>query len=76
MRLLHTKDLLLRNFVSGNCPEYAILSHTWEDEEVTLQDMEKGVAPTKKGYQKLTSSCQRAAADGYEWMWIDTCCTI
>lgn len=53
---------------------YAILSHTWEDEEVTLQDMEKGVAPTMKGNIKLRNSCQKAAKDGYEWIWIDTCC--
>jgi len=67
MRLLHTKDLRVQDFVPGKAPsKYAILSHTWEEEEITLQDMEKGVAPTMKGYLKLGNSCRRAAEDGYE----------
>jgi hypothetical protein len=75
MRLLHTRDLQVQNFASGKAPrKYAILSHTWDEEEVTLQDMEKGLAPTLKGYLKLRNSCQRATNDGYEWIWIDTCC--
>ncbi|KIW65145.1 hypothetical protein PV04_07427 [Phialophora macrospora] len=75
MRLLHTRDLQVHDFTSGKAPrKYAILSHTWDEEEVTLQDMEKGLAPTMKGYLKLRKSCQRAANDGYEWIWIDACC--
>lgn len=75
MRLLHTKNLRVTYFVSGKTPRtYAILSHTWEEEEVTLEDMEKGNSESKKGYQKLKKSCNRALKDGYEWIWIDTCC--
>ena len=75
MRLLHTKDLRVQDFVPSKAPsKYAILSHSWEEEEITLQDMEKGVAATMKGYPKLQDSCRRAAEDGYEWIWIDTCC--
>lgn len=75
MRLLHTIDLRAQDFVPSKAPsKYAILSHTWEEEEITLQDMEKGVESTMKGYLKLRNSCQRAAEDGYEWIWIDTCC--
>jgi hypothetical protein len=75
MRLLHTRDLQVHNFASGKAPrKYAILSHTWDEEEVTLQDMEKGLGPTMKGYLKLRNSCKRATKDGYEWIWIDTCC--
>ncbi|KIW16572.1 hypothetical protein PV08_03760 [Exophiala spinifera] len=75
MRLLHTRDLRVQDFAPSEAPRsYAILSHTWEEEEVTLQHMEKGDASTMKGYQKLRSSCQRAMKDGYDWIWIDTCC--
>ncbi|KAF1984005.1 HET-domain-containing protein [Aulographum hederae CBS 113979] len=75
MRLLHTKDLRVQYFVPSKVPsKYAILSHTWEEGEVTLQDMEKGVHQGMKGYPKLKNSCKRAADDGYEWIWIDTCC--
>ena len=39
MRLLHTKNLELREFLH-DVPSYAILSHTWvEGEEVTFQEM-------------------------------------
>ena len=61
-------------FSDANVPPYAILSHTWEEEEVTLQDMQ-GVHPTsKKGYDKVKRCCAYARADGFEYVWIDTCC--
>ncbi|EFQ25638.1 HET domain-containing protein [Colletotrichum graminicola M1.001] len=28
----------------------------------------------KKGYTKILQSCERASQDGYDWIWIDTCC--
>lgn len=46
MRLLNTKTLLLETFTEGTggsstlFPPFAILSHTWEDEEVTFQDLQ------------------------------------
>jgi hypothetical protein len=44
-----TKDLVL------NTPPYAILSHTWgdDDDEVTFDDLEKGLGKSKVGYKKL-----------------------
>ncbi|KAF7549963.1 hypothetical protein G7Z17_g6029 [Cylindrodendrum hubeiense] len=39
MRLLHTKEAKLCEF-QANWPPYAILSHRWGDEEVTLQDVQ------------------------------------
>ena len=57
-----------------NIPEYAILSHTWEGEEVLFADMQNGSAASKAGYRKLRYSCKQAAADGYDYIWIDTCC--
>lgn len=26
------------------------------------------------GYKKIVGCCEQASADGYEWVWIDTCC--
>jgi hypothetical protein len=74
MRLIHTKDPRLQQFSLAKAPSKYVLSHTWEEEEITLQDLERGVAQTMKGYLKLRASCLRAAEDGYEWIWIDTCC--
>lgn len=53
---------------------YAILSHTWDDEEVTFQDIQSGHAPLKKGYSKIENACRRALEDKLEYCWVDTCC--
>ena len=26
------------------------------------------------GYRKIWDTCQQAKKDGYEWVWVDTCC--
>lgn len=74
MRLLNTSTLVVEEFFSDKVPEYVILSHTWEEEEVTLQDIRSGEAPEKKGYPKLQGCCQKALSDGFDFCWIDTCC--
>ncbi|KEZ43228.1 hypothetical protein SAPIO_CDS4909 [Scedosporium apiospermum] len=74
MRLLHTTNLEVVSFV-GDPPRYAILSHTWEDEEVSLQDLYPGgKGKQMKGYAKLQDSSALAASQGYEYIWTDTCC--
>lgn len=74
MRLLHTQTLELEEFLENATPAYAILSHTWEQEEVTYQDMQGPVGKQKAGYTKIRRCCEQAAQDGYEYVWIDTCC--
>lgn len=76
MWLLNTKSLELEEFVSEEekYGRYAILSHVWEDEEVTFQDVRDGVGKDKAGYKKIEYSCQRAIQDKLDFVWIDTCC--
>jgi hypothetical protein len=74
MRLLNTSTLVVEEFLQRQLPEYVILSHTWGKEEVTLQDVQSGVASSKDGYAKLTGCCKKAAEDGFKYCWIDTCC--
>ena len=73
MRLLHSGNRILRDF-PNRAPRYAILSHTWDVEEVSFDDMRSGLAPSLKGYIKVLGACNQALLDGYEWVWIDTCC--
>ncbi|KAL2105093.1 hypothetical protein VUR80DRAFT_9008 [Thermomyces stellatus] len=75
MRLINTTTLQLRFFAS-NEPPYAILSHTWGEEEVLFQDMKDGPerAARLKGFAKIRNCCRQAVRDGYEWAWVDTCC--
>jgi hypothetical protein len=74
MWLLHAIELRLQQFSPADVPEYAILSHRWEQEEVTFQDMENETFRQLKGFSKLQGCCERAAGGGYSWVWIDTCC--
>ncbi|RSL62293.1 hypothetical protein CEP53_004795, partial [Fusarium sp. AF-6] len=74
MRLLNTGILEVEEFGDDQIPPYAILSHTWGDEEVTLQDIGGIRASNKKGYEKIKSCCSLARAHGYNYVWIDTCC--
>jgi len=80
MRLLNTKSLRVKEFFESQLPEYAILSHTWEDEEVLFADMadkddtNHSQARKKAGFAKIMGACTLAACDGYDYIWIDTCC--
>ncbi|KAI1862489.1 hypothetical protein JX265_009203 [Neoarthrinium moseri] len=77
MRLLNTSTFELKEFNDGAVPPYAILSHTWEDEEVTFQDIKEGVPDAlrrRKAFSKIQDTCKLALAQGYKHAWIDTCC--
>ncbi|KAI1391995.1 HET-domain-containing protein [Hypoxylon trugodes] len=74
MRLINVDTLELREFQGQNIPKYAILSHTWGDDEVSLRDWEAGRAPSKQGYDKIRYTCDQAREDKLQWAWVDTCC--
>jgi hypothetical protein len=74
MRLINTKTGALEEFLGDDVPEYAILSHTWGEGEVTYQDYQKGVHKTKKGYRKIQKTCDIAAEAKIGYTWVDTCC--
>ncbi|GLA05528.1 hypothetical protein AnigIFM60653_006020 [Aspergillus niger] len=79
MRLLNTQlsdggAFVIQDFLDYELPPYAILSHTWGKEEVTYQEINTASAKEKSGYEKITQCCSVARADGYKYVWIDTCC--
>ncbi|KAF2834198.1 HET-domain-containing protein [Patellaria atrata CBS 101060] len=78
MRLLQVNDDKLTpvEFLGTPIHQYAILSHTWGDdnEEVTFRDLVKGTGKTKAGYKKIQFCGAQAANDGLEFCWVDTCC--
>lgn len=53
MRLLTSSKLTLHEFFGSKVPKYAILSHRWENEEVTFQDMRDGKGPGMAGGRRL-----------------------
>ncbi|MDI1491828.1 MAG: hypothetical protein OHK93_003039 [Ramalina farinacea] len=72
MRLLDTSNIQLREFIGDEVPPYAILSHTWGKEEVSYQGLSG--ARSTKGFQKILRCCTLAKSEGYDYVWIDTCC--
>jgi hypothetical protein len=81
IRLLQRKpdgEIVLRERTSDDVPAYAILSHTWEKEEVLFQDIQVGAdmskTVSKAGWRKIQFCAKHAAADGLEYFWVDTCC--
>lgn len=87
MRLLTSRTLQFFEPREGALTEYAILSHRWErdDEEVSYQNMckviqagnlqpEAGIIQKRRGFRKIYDFSRQAVKDGYEYIWIDTCC--
>lgn len=61
--------------VNPETVEYAILSHTWEEEEVSFQEFQDlEFARTRKGFAKIEMTCLFAKSQGYPYAWVDTCC--
>ncbi|RYN79003.1 hypothetical protein AA0117_g3867 [Alternaria alternata] len=62
----------------GTCiPPYAILSHTWSEnneDEVSYDDLRNETGREKSGYAKLKFCAEQATKDGLEHFWVDTCC--
>lgn len=76
MRLLkyNGNNFSLATYSGNNIPPYAILSHRWEAEEVTLADLADGTDKHKAGYSKIQFCGEQARRDGLQYFWVDTCC--
>jgi len=76
MRLLSTQNWEMKDFLSdADVPPYAILSHTWDDEEVTLQQWENRHTvdiSDLKGFKKIKTFGELAAVNSFQWVWVDT----
>ncbi|KAK4443506.1 hypothetical protein QBC34DRAFT_211026 [Podospora aff. communis PSN243] len=90
MRLIDTTTLRLVSKNDGDLPNYAILSHTWgsDDDEVSFQDLQDLSSSRvrqpngpfahriskKPGFAKIKDSARLAKSQGFQYIWIDTCC--
>ncbi|KAH9908217.1 HET-domain-containing protein [Xylariomycetidae sp. FL2044] len=68
MRLLNAHTFIITDHNAIDTPPYAILSHTWGEEEVTFVDMTEGKAKSMKGYSKIEGCCKQAISDGLEFV--------
>ncbi|KXL47497.1 hypothetical protein M433DRAFT_152814 [Acidomyces richmondensis BFW] len=76
MRLLDVNTLTLRDSTHiGGKPGYAILSHTWGEQEVSFSDLaDLDVAQQRQGFFKIYCTCAQAQSDLIQYAWVDTCC--
>jgi hypothetical protein len=79
MRLLtwnENGELGLTKNLREDIPDYAILSHTWGDDEdeITFRDVMDGSAKGKLSYKKLKFCEMQAKRDKLRYFWIDTYC--
>jgi hypothetical protein len=86
MRLINTKTGVIEEFMGDDIPGYAILSHTWEKDEISLQELLRVHDPeltndpktlavkAKAGFVKISRFVELAASKGIPYAWADTCC--
>jgi hypothetical protein len=68
MRLLNTRARKLEEFFGETIPKYAILSHTWVENEVTFKDIEQD------GYKSGSVKIDGCLRSKETYVWIGTCC--
>lgn len=78
MRVLRTdtEDLILE-IVNDDYKEHAILSHRWyaDGEKITFADVcDRQDVTAKSGLKKLQDFRRKAREDGFQHVWLDTCC--
>ncbi|KAI0397790.1 heterokaryon incompatibility protein-domain-containing protein [Xylariaceae sp. FL0594] len=88
MWLINTRTYELESITNPDPASYAILSHTWQDDEVSFQDYQKlgklgrlrglrealSKIRSKKVLQKVFKTVQMARSRGLRYAWVDTCC--
>ncbi|KAK3322737.1 heterokaryon incompatibility protein-domain-containing protein [Apodospora peruviana] len=76
MWLINTSTMRLEHLLQPESVKYAILSHTWEDGEVSFQEFSNPteVKEPKAGYAKIQKTCELAESEGLMYAWVDTCC--
>lgn len=84
IRLINVHTLQLASFDDGEVPAYAIASHRWQEDEVTLRDLNQRTHKDRKGFEKLVGLCKIVRTNWYgfeevlgvqiQWLWIDACC--
>ncbi|KAH9904225.1 heterokaryon incompatibility protein-domain-containing protein [Xylariomycetidae sp. FL2044] len=70
---------LTKDLSKEEIPPYAILSHTWgnDDDEVTFRDLSDTTtsgAALKPGHRKIQFCVNQAARNSLRYFWVDTCC--
>ncbi|KAK4194716.1 HET-domain-containing protein [Triangularia verruculosa] len=76
MRLLKARSLEFEEFLDEKTILlYAILSHRWENEEITYKEIlkptRKALAEAKRGFQKIRVYAAKATKNSLEYLWVN-----
>jgi hypothetical protein len=81
MWLINVETFTLEEFFEGESLKlsevpYAILSHRWNNEEVSFREMQAldDRVKSKKGFAKIRHTVEQAKRDKLKYAWVDTCC--
>jgi len=84
MWLIDTSSLQLKEFQTCPIGQYAILSHRWQEREVTFEEFRiqssnlftsrPAGRQQQQGLQKVRQFCLQARVRGLKYAWVDTCC--
>jgi hypothetical protein len=77
MRLIDCRgdSLRMQEFIGRPPLPFAILSHTWDTEEVNFQAFNDiATRAAAKGWTKIEQTCREAQRCGFDYVWIDSCC--
>lgn len=77
MRLINAQTLTLEEYTDP-VPPYAILSHTWGQQELDFRRFQELSGQereaVKSGHSKIGQVCRIARQHGHGHVWVDTCC--
>lgn len=76
MRLINTTTYKFEDFFDRPIPQYAILSHRWDEREASYQSYKCCQNTDGPGMRKVVDFCKFAKAHrpAYDYIWVDTCC--
>ncbi|KAI1114020.1 heterokaryon incompatibility protein-domain-containing protein [Nemania sp. NC0429] len=76
MWLIETATLELKSVVEAEKRSYAVLSHTWGDEEVSFEQFRNTSSTARRqgAFGKIAKTCEIALQNGLSYAWVDTCC--
>ena len=76
MWLINVNTGELKEFAEAVVPQYGILSHTWNNEELLFQDLADDFEAAKERscYEKIRGCRMMAEKYNLDWVWVDTCC--
>ncbi|KAI1192927.1 heterokaryon incompatibility protein-domain-containing protein [Nemania serpens] len=78
MWLIETSTLKLKFVAEAEKGSYAVLSHTWGEEEISFQQFRDpaGLEYSRRqtAFGKIAKTCEIALQNGLSYAWVDTCC--